>query len=139
MTAAPFVRLTSRVTFEGPFFTHDPAKRTRQNIQEMLAALAGEMEDSVRSDIRAVSGSMKRSTGWSLDHAKGFVTSGVTGKHWLTWAVVSQYTAGMSKADAIRTKAAGATIERRWHPYRRVKSGIYRSRALLRDLAEGVS
>jgi hypothetical protein len=26
----------------------------------------------------------------------------------------------MDRADAIRTKAAAASIERRWHPFRRV-------------------
>ena len=55
------------------------------------------------------------------------------------WAAVGAVTSGMSAKDAIRTKAAAATIERRWGPYRRAKSAVYRSRALISaDLTKGL-
>jgi autotransporter-associated beta strand protein len=61
------------------------------------------------------------------------------GGRWGTWAVVSANTAGMSAKDAIRTKAAAATIERRWHPFRNVKGAVYRARPLLTaDLTKGL-
>ena len=75
---------------------------------------------------------------WTADSIVGRTESN-SGKRWGTWAVVSANTAGMSKADAIRTKAAAATIERRWHPFRQVKSAVYRARPLIRaNLTEGL-
>lgn len=120
--------LTTRIELTGPFFERDPEKTVRQNIQEMLDALSGEMQDLVRSDI--ASRAMPRSTGWSLGHTLGYTTSPRSGKHWQLWAAVGAVTAGMDAKDAIRTKAAAASIERRWHPYRNVKSAVYRARAV---------
>ena len=37
----------------------------------------------------------------------------------------------MDRTNARRTKAAAVSIERRWHPFRRIKAGIYRSRPLI--------
>lgn len=123
--------VTTKVELSGNFFTHDPGKTLYGNIRDMLDALAAEMEGAVQQDIAAREGSMPYWTGWSKDHVVGYTTSAKTGKRWATWAAVGSVTAGMSKAKAIRTKAAAASIEQRFHPYRRVKSGVYRARALL--------
>lgn len=119
------------VQLEGDFFRHDPSKTLRGNIKDMLDALADEMEGLVKGEVASHAGSMPFYTGWSHDHVEGYTTSPNTGKRWGLWAAVGSVTAGMSKTDAIRTKAAAAGIERRWHPYRRVKGAVYRSRAVV--------
>jgi hypothetical protein len=131
--------VSTRITLDGPFFTHDPEKRIGQNIQDMLEALAAEMQETVREDIASRRGSMPGWTGWSLEHTIGRVSS-LSGKHWTHWANISTSAAqvGGDPAVQIRTLAAAATIERRWHPYRRMKSGVFRRKALLRDLAKGL-
>jgi len=138
-TGAPSVSVTTKVELDGDFFTKGPAKTVRENIRDMLEALSGEMESQVKSEIGGHQGAMPRSVGWSRDHTVGYVTSGKTGKRWHLWAAVGAVTAGMDKKNAIRTKAAAAGIERRWHPYRRVKSGVYRARAVVSaDLSKGL-
>jgi hypothetical protein len=129
-------RTTAKVTLEGPFFRKDPGKTFRGNVRDMMDNLAVEMEREVRRQTDAHAGQMPNWTGWSADHVHGFTEWNID---WGTWAAVQAYTKGMSVKDAKRTKAAAATIERRWHPYRSVKSGIYRSRALITaDLAKGL-
>jgi hypothetical protein len=130
--------LTADVTLSGPFFTKDPGKTIRANVRDLMDQLAEQMEGDVRNAISANAGSMPAYTGWSRDHTVGRVHS-VSGKRWGTWARVSALTEGMGKADAIRTKAAAASIERRWHPYRKAKSNVYRARALITaDLTKGL-
>ena len=127
------------VTLEGNFFTHDPGKTLYKNIGDMLDALSGDMETAVRGVIEGHAGSMPYYTGWTRDHTFGYTTSPRTGKHWALWAAVATVTQGMSRADAIRTKAAASGIEARWHPFRAVKSAVYRSRALISaDLAKNL-
>lgn len=128
---------STRIQLSGDFFKNDPAVTVQENIGTMLNALAVEMQGAVRSDI--ASHRMPHSTGWSVAHTLGYTTSPNTGKHWRAWAAVGAVTAGMSRKDAIRTKAAAASIERRWHPYRRVRSAIYRARAVLSaNLTKGI-
>jgi len=124
------VDVTTQITLEGNFFVRSPGKTLRMNVRDMNDGLASWMEAEVKSGIAAHAGEMRHWTGWSRDHVVGR-TSSTAGKRWGTWAVVSANTAGMSRADAIRTKAAAATIEKRWHPFRAVKSGVYRSRPLI--------
>lgn len=126
-----YVNVTTKIYLDGNFFTHDPGKTLYANIRDMLDALAGEMQKEVRGIIGGAAGSMPGYTGWSYQHTIGYTTSAMTGKHWATFAAVGAVTAGMSKKDAIRTKAAAATIEKRFHPYRRVKSAVYRMRPIL--------
>ena len=131
-------RTTAKVELSGPFFTKDPGKTFRGNVRDMMDKLAEAMEDEVRRQIVSHEGQMPNWTGWSASRVRGR-TKSVTGKRWGTTAVVSSYTADLNAKDAKRTKAAGVTIEARWHPYRSVKSGIYRSRPLLTaDLAKGL-
>lgn len=127
----PYVGVTAKVTLDGNFFRRDPGKTLRANVRDMLDALAAEMEKEVKGIIGGAAGAMPRYTGWSYQHTRGYTTSGVTGRRWQTWAAVSAYTADLSKVPAIRTKAAAATIEKRFHPYRRVRGGVYRLRPVL--------
>lgn len=137
---SPPVKVTTTVSLEGNFFRHDPGRTLYQNIGDMLEAMSGEMQTAVRADITANAGSMPGYSGWSWAHTLGYTTSPKTGKHWALWAAVGAVTQGMSAKDAIRTKAAAASIERRWHPFRQVKSAVYRSRALISaDLAKDLN
>lgn len=131
--------VTTYVELSGPFFQRDPGKTLYRNIGDMLEKLAAEMQAGVQSDIASHAAEMPAYTGWTHDHAIGYTTSRVTGKRWALWAAVGEVTAGMDKKTAIRTKAAAATIEKRFHPYRRVKSAVYHARAILSaDLAKGM-
>jgi hypothetical protein len=139
MPRTDYTQVTASFEARGPFFEKVPGQTLRQNVRDMLDRIADWMEDEVRSDIDSHAGSMPYSTGWSRDHTIGYTTSKKTGKRWGTWAAVGAVTAGMDKKTAIRTKAAAASIERRWHPYRKVKGGLYRSKPLLTaDLAKGL-
>lgn len=127
------------VQLDGNFFKRDPGKTLRGNIKDMLDVLAGEMEQAVDQQIQSHESQMPAYTGWTVGHVLGR-THSVGGKRWGTWAVVSANTQGLDRKDAIRTKAAAAGIERRWHPFRLVKSAVYRSRALISaDLTEGLN
>jgi hypothetical protein len=119
-----------RVDFTGPFFTKDPAKTLRQNIADMMDRLAAEGERDVKQQISGRSGSMPGYTGWTHSRVRGR-TSSLGGKRWAVTAVISTDTSGMSARDAIRTKAAAASIERRFHPFRRTSTALRRARAVV--------
>lgn len=132
------ISVTGSVELSGPFFTKDPGKTLRGNVRDMMDALAESMEADVRGAIAANAGSMPNYSGWTWAHTRGRTVSR-SGKRWGTWARVSAYTEDLGAKDAIRTKAAAATIERRWHPWRKAKSNVYRARALLTaDLTKGL-
>lgn len=117
-----------QITLEGPFFDRDPRKTLRRNMRELMAAVAKEAAISIRTDIRGRP--MPYSTGHTVGNIVGR-TKSVTGKPWQVSAVISANTQDMSRKEAIRTKAAAASIERRWRPFRRTASAIRRSRAVL--------
>jgi hypothetical protein len=126
--ANPYVGVESKVTLDGNFFTHDPGKTLRGNVRDMMEALAAEMEKEAKVIIGGAP--MPHSTGWSYQRTVGRVVS-YQGKRWGTWAVVSANTNGLDRAAAVRTLAAASSIEKRFHPYRRVKSAVYRLRPVL--------
>ncbi len=131
-------RSTKSVAFSGPFFTKDPVKTFRQNVRSLMDAVATEGESAVRSEIESHAGQMRRYTGHTARSVRGR-TSSLSGKRWQVSAVVSTDTGGMDRTEAIRTKAAGASIERRWHPFRRVASALRRSKAAISaDLTKGM-
>lgn len=130
------VKLTSSFEVSGPFFRKDVRKTVRENIADMLDAAHQAMEADVKASITAHAGSMPRYSGWSWAHTIGRRES-LTGKRWGLWAVVSANTGGMDARDAIRTKAAAATIERRWHPYRTATRAARRAIKSL-DLTKGL-
>ena len=120
----------------GPFFERDPGKTVRGNIRKMMQGLADEGEKAVREQIE--SHTYPRGTGWTRDHAVGRVES-LSGKSWFLTAVISANTNQMSPEDAIRTKAAAASVERRYHPFRRGASALRRSKAVLNaNLTKGL-
>jgi hypothetical protein len=133
------VSLIGKVELEGDFFTHDPGKTLGGNIRDMMDLLAKWMEDEAMMGIAAASGSMPGWTGYTLEHVRGYVTQPGKANRWRVSAAVGIPTYGMDDEQAIRTKAAGASIERRFHPMRRVKQGVYRSRPILQaNLTKGL-
>ena len=129
-----YVAVTLDLT--GPFFERDPGKTVKGNIRKMMEGLAAEGERAVRAQI--ASHTYPYGTGWTHDHAIGRVQS-LTGKPWYLTAVISANTSGMDKKDAIRTKAAASSVERRYHPFRRVATAMRRSSAVLgANLTEGL-
>jgi hypothetical protein len=135
------IPVTYKIDLSGPFFTRDPGKTVRANIRDMLDALADEAQAGVRSQIEAQRGSMTRYSGWTTKHTIARTRSELArgGRRWGLHMVVSANTDGMSRADAIRTKAAAVSIERRWHPYRRIASALRRARAFFTaDITKGL-
>lgn len=130
--------MRTRVDFSGPFFERDPQKTIRDNIGDLMDALALEAERDVVGQIQSKAGAMPRYTGWTASHVRGR-TSSIAGKRWALNMVVSMDTRGMGAQRAIRTQAAAASIERRWHPFRRTASAVRRSRAVIyANLTEGL-
>lgn len=128
----------AQVELSGPFFTRDPRLTVRQNIRNMMDAVAAEMEQGVKAELEAKSGSIPGWTGWTRDHVVGR-THSLAGKRWALTAVVSANTDGMGASDAIRTKAAASRLERRFHPFRKIAGRTRRARAVLAaDLTRGL-
>jgi len=131
-------RSTKSVAFSGPFFARDVRKTVRQNIRSLMQAVAEEGESAVRAEIQSHAGQMRHSTGHTAAHVRGR-TKSLAGRQWEVSAVVSMDTRGMTAKEAIRTQAAAAGIERRWHPYRRVASALRRAKAVISaDLTKGL-
>ena len=127
----------AKIELEGNFFRRDPKKTVRANIRDMLDALAGELGGEVRADIASHQSQMPNWTGWTHEHVHGITRW--EGQRWQFWAAVQAVQEGMSANDAIRTQAAAASIERRWHPFRRGKGAVYRARALINaDFTKGL-
>lgn len=129
----------SKVELSGPFFTKDPKATVQKNVMDFLDKLAEYGEAKVRGLIAAKSGRMPNYTGWTHDHIIGRTRAEMArgGKRWVSTAVVSANTDGMSRKDAIRTKAAGASIEGRFRPFRSATYAMA-ARARTVDLTKGL-
>lgn len=128
---------TLQITLEGPFFERDPGKTFRRNVRDLMAAVGDEAEASIRTDIEGRS--MRYSTGHTARQLRGR-TESLIGRKWETTAVISMDTRGMSRRDAIRTRAAASSIEGRWRPFRRTTGAIRRARAVLSaNLTKGLT
>lgn len=115
--------MADRVVLSGPFFTKDPGKTVQQNIKAFVDGAVAYGEAKVKASIEAKSSAMPYWTGHTRDHVVGR-TQSLRGKEWRYTGVVSANTNGMSRREAIRTKAAAASIEARWHPFRRALYAI---------------
>lgn len=129
---------TTRITLSGDFFRGDPKKKFDDNVLDMLTKLAAWAEQEVKSAIASRAGRMPFYTGHSRESVRGRVES-ISGKDWHRHLVVSANTAGMGREEAIATKAAAASIERRWHMFRRVSSAVRRAKPVLQaNLTKGM-
>ena len=144
MSKGDAVSLIGKVELSGDFFTRDPGATLRHNVADMMDALADWMDEEARAGM-AVSGSRE-----ALAHTRGYSTSVRTSKHWRVSAAANIVNEGMEPKEAIRVMAKvygrtkgkhGTTvgIEKRYHPFRRVRSGVYRSRPIIQaNLAKGI-
>lgn len=124
------------VDVSGPLFQRDPSLTVKGNIRRMMQGIAEEGERAIRDAIGTLN--LRRSTGWTKDHVRGRITS-YAGRKWTLNAVVSANTSGLDRTDAIRTLAAAASVESRYHPFRRVANQLKSSRAVLgANLTEGL-
>jgi hypothetical protein len=130
--------LQTKIEFSGDFFRRDPGKTLRGNVAELMSGLASWMEDTVQTEIQGQAGAMPAYTGYTRNHVVGR-TESIAGKPWRATAVVSANSSGMSRHEAVRTKAAAASIERRFHPFRRVASSVRGARPLITaNLTKGI-
>lgn len=117
------------VDLEGPFFQKDPGKTILGNVRALMGAMADWSDAKVSTEIAAHASEMPFYTGWTVAHTVGRT---VGNQPWSTWMRVST-------AGDVRTQAAAATIERRWHPYRSARRAVYHARPLITaDLTKGL-
>ena len=119
--------VTLRVRFSGPFFKGDPKKTFRRNIADLMERVAAEGERDVKAQISTARRQMRFSRGRTLRSVRGRVHS-LAGRRWEVSAVVSADTSGMTRREAIATKAAASSIEERFHPFRRTTTRLNRAR-----------
>jgi hypothetical protein len=119
-----------QVKLEGPFFERDVRRTVRANIRDLMDKLAAEAEADVKAQMDARAGQMPHWTGHTRSRVVGR-TQSLRGRRWEVSAVVSVNTDGMSRSDAIRTKAAGAQMEARFRMFRRTAAAMRRARAIL--------
>lgn len=143
------VQTSLDVDLIGDFFKRDPGKTLYRNIGEMMDRLAPELERLVRDDLESRSGSIPGWTGEARDAVHGYTVSPKTGKTWALWAAVGVPNVG-TRDYAVRVHAKwygrkqgdhGTTVglEQRFHPFRRVKSDVYRAKALISaNLTKGI-
>lgn len=112
--------VTSKIGLSGPFFTKDPGKTVRGNIMDFLDRLAEYGQGRVQMAISGKRGAMPHWTGHTRDRVIGRTRAEMArgGKRWVSTAVVSANTDGMSKKEAIRTLAAASSIEGRFRPFK---------------------
>lgn len=92
--------------------------------------LAAEGERAVKAQMAAKAGQMPHYTGHTAAAVRGR-TKSLANKRWLVSAVISTDTSGMDRKEAIRTKAAAAQMEGRFHMFRLTAGAMRRSRKVL--------
>ena len=107
------------IELDGPLFSSGLERFLGDNANDLLDHISDEIVRETTSQISSHSGQMPYWTGWTLAHVHG-TTAGPRGRSVFKRLSVFTDTQGMDRTDAIRTKAAAAGIERRWHPFRRV-------------------
>lgn len=136
------MKIATSIDKTGPFFTHDPAKTFRANARVMLTALAEEGQEDVRVQLRQGEGSrapIRLLGGRVSGHAIGRVRS-LGGKPWALTAVISVNNSGFSARQGISLMAAAASLERRFHSFRRTASRLRSARAVNRaELTKGLN
>ena len=129
----------TKVDLSGPFFERNPKATVQKNVMDFLDKLAEYGQARVQKAIEGKRGKMPYSKGWTRDHVVGRTRAELArgGKRWVTTAVVSANTDGMTRKDAIRTLAAASSIEGRWRPF---KSAAFAMAAKSRgvDLTRGL-
>jgi hypothetical protein len=135
------MRSSVDVDFSGPFFKADIDKTLLENVRKMMEGIAEEGEPAAEEGL--LTGATRRAlvsgTGDRVaDHVVGR-TESLTGKEWMTAAVVSVNRAGLDQRQAISLMAAASSVERRTRAISRVTRQLRAARAVLRaNLTEGL-
>lgn len=114
------------IEFSGPFFTKDPAKTFRQNIRAMMDVIAEDGQRDVYARIAAIP-PRGVDTGRTRSNVVGR-TKNRAGKRWAVTAVVGVLNEGFTQREAVSLMAGAASIEGRFHPFRRAAADIRRFR-----------
>lgn len=124
-------KFKTSITKDGPFFRHDPRQTFRANVRELIRRVIAEGERDIVGQLRSGQGGRARirKLGRVSDYVEGRVTA-ITGKEWQVTGVVSVNTAGLGRSAAVAVRAAGSTLERRHHAFRRTTSRLRRARAV---------
>lgn len=123
--------LVTRVELSGPFFTRDPGKTLRGNVERLLDELAAQGEQAVRELAPVRTGAFRAGI-------RGRTVS-LTGRKWSSHAVVSAthvypWPGGGGK------QYRGGKIEARRHLFRRTTTALRASGKIARaDLTEGMN
>jgi hypothetical protein len=126
-------RVVTTIELSGPFFRRDPRKTFRQNVREMMAAVAVEAEQDVRAKMRAGEASRRPMRGIAPNRVSRWVVGRVrsrAGRKWEVTAVVSVNNSGLTKRQGITLMAAAARVEMRTKAFRRMTARMRRARAI---------
>lgn len=127
MTASAQVDLT------GPFFTVDPGETMLHNLQRMMEGIASEGATAAKANLSAGSGSralVRVTHDRVADHVIGRTTS-LSGRQWVSAAVVQVSNHGMDATASRSLMAAASYLEGTGHGIRRVATQVRRARAVL--------
>lgn len=125
---------------DGPFFQGDPAKKFQANVEAMMKGYAEAGEADVIGQLRSGEGGraeVSHGVGRVSDYVHGRVAS-LNGKHWHRTAVVSVNNHGLSREQGIALMAAAASLEARFHAFRKAKARLGRAKAANIDLLKGL-
>lgn len=120
-------KIASTIDMGGPFFTYQPGKTFRQNVRVLMADIAREGEADVKAQLAQGQATRKPMRLVDPDRVSGHVVGRVKnlrGKPWALNAVVSVNNSGLTKAQGQQLMAAAASIEARFHIFRRTSSRL---------------
>lgn len=118
------------VELSGPFFQRDPGKTFSENVRRMMAGVAEEGEQAIKSNYPVL-------TGFGRAGVVGRVDS-LSGKQWYATAVISQTRAYPWPGGGPKQYRGGKS-EARHHMFRAAYHDLQHSRAVLQaDLAAGL-
>lgn len=122
-------KISSQITFTGPFFTHDPSATFAANVVHMMEGIAQEGERDVRQQLATGEGSRAPlSVGGRLS---GNVFGRVRGRApWRRWVAISPYEPSHSAEEAIAIYAAAARVESETHAFRHTATALRKARAV---------
>lgn len=130
-------RMVGTITRTGAFFEKDPGLTIGENARRLMEAVAAEGERDAQARIASLPPAGVR-TGATRRRIVGRARSH-RGKPWRLTAVIGIPNVGMTEDEAIRTYAAMAAIERRYHPMRATSTALRGAAAVNRaELTRGL-
>lgn len=135
-------KIATTISFEGPFFQRDPAKRFRQNVAKFMEQVAEVGESDVKAQLNAgMAGRSPISAGVSPSRVSAHVvgrTSNLNGKRWAVTAIVSVNNSGMSRRQGVALMAAASVLEGRYRAFRRTTNRLRKMEREAQKLLAGI-